>query len=332
MAISLVSTQALSRFRAALAAALLSLLAAVATGTAHAAMCSMDIDADGKTLPATDGLLMTRYLMGIRGSALVAGALGVGAARTAPADVEAFLATPCAQAGWVGQGSGRLNDTGISWGGEATTGNNATCAGATVAMQDCSLGRDADSALNTDADGAAGFSFTKISNSGDALPATAILGAGPNDWGCMYDNVTGLMWEIKTASGRRSSAHTYTWFSSDNSNNTNGTGTANGGTCDDVGQCDTEKYVQQTNLTPMCGHADWRLPKIEELVGIVHHGRTSPAIDPDWFPNTPDANFWSGTPSASGPSLARLVVFTSGFSQAANRSFPFRVRLVRAGH
>lgn len=331
MATSLVSLHRMSCFCTALGAALVLVFAAVMPATVHAAMCSMDIDADGKTLPATDGLLMTRYLMGIRGTALTAGALGVGAARTAPADIEAYLATPCSQAGWVGQGSGRLNDTGITWGGEVPTGNNATCTGATVAMQDCSLGRDADSALNGDTDGAAGFSFSKISNSGEMLPATALLGTGPNDWGCTYDNVTGLMWEIKTASGRRSSAHTYTWFSTDSSNNTTGTGTANGGTCGDSGQCDTEKYVQLTNLTPMCGHTDWRLPKIEELVGIVHHGRTYPAIDPDWFPNTPDANFWSGTPSASGPSLARLVVFISGYSQAANRSFPFRVRLVRTG-
>lgn len=123
-----------------------------------------------------------------------------------------------------------MNDTGISIGGEPLTGNNAACtsSGANIAQQDCGKGRDVNAALNGAADGAVGFSFTKISNSGAALPASATLGAGANDWACTYDNVTGLMWEVKTASGRRSQDHTYTWFSSDASNNLGVTGTAAG--------------------------------------------------------------------------------------------------------
>ena len=73
--------------------------------TVHAAVCSMDIDGNGRIEATTDGLLMTRYILGIRGPALTNGALGVGAARTDPADIAAYLACPCIQGGWVGQGS-----------------------------------------------------------------------------------------------------------------------------------------------------------------------------------------------------------------------------------
>ena len=40
----------------------------------------------------TDGLVIVRYLFGLRGSALVAGAIGVGATRTTP-QIEAYIQT-----------------------------------------------------------------------------------------------------------------------------------------------------------------------------------------------------------------------------------------------
>ena len=62
--------------------------------TTHAAVCSMDIDANGRIEATTDGLLMNRYIPGIRGPALTNGAPGVGAARTDPVDIAAYLAVP----------------------------------------------------------------------------------------------------------------------------------------------------------------------------------------------------------------------------------------------
>ncbi|MEQ1597151.1 MAG: Ig-like domain repeat protein [Casimicrobium sp.] len=50
-----------------------------------------DADLDGRVLPLTDGLLVTRYLLGLRGAALTQGAIGPNAFRTAPANVEAYL-------------------------------------------------------------------------------------------------------------------------------------------------------------------------------------------------------------------------------------------------
>jgi Protein of unknown function (DUF1566) len=301
--------------------------------TANANVCNLDIDANGQIDATTDALLITRYILGIRGAALTQNALGGGAARTSSADIEAYLAKPCAQAGWVARGSGRLNDTGINFGGEATSGNNAGCTStnASIAQQDCSNGRDVNAALNGSADGAVGFSFTKISNSGNPLPASAALGTGVNDWACTYDNVTGLMWEVKTASGRRSSAHTYTWFSTDASSNGGATGTANGGACGDAGQCDTEKYTQLTNLITLCGRSDWRMPHVKELESIVNFSSVNPAIDTAWFPNTPASIFWSGSPDAGDAPSAWHVNFYYGDAYYGDRGYGDRVRLVRAG-
>jgi hypothetical protein len=45
------------------------------------------------------------------------------------------------------------------------------------------------------------------------------------------------------------------------------------------------------------GNDDWRLPSLQELAGLVHHGRHSPAIDPVAFPDTPSDRFWTSSPS-----------------------------------
>jgi Protein of unknown function (DUF1566) len=319
--------------RSALSAAAGLLCALLLPLTSAQAMCSPDVDGNGQVTATTDGLLVARYLLGIRGAALTAGALAPDATRTLPANIEAYIATPCLQAGWVGRGTGRLNDTGIVFGGEDFDGNNVGCTGVSIAQQDCSKGRDAIPALNSNANGKAGFHFTKISNSGAPLPAAAALGAGANDWACTYDNVTGLMWEVKTASGRRSSAYTYTWFSTDASSNAGAIGTASGGACFDVGQCDTEKFAQLVNVAGLCGRSDWRMPHLKELQSIVDFGVTDPAIDPDYFPNTPASFFWSGSPDAGSSIYAWFVNFGNGHANVniEGRSLAFPVRVVRTG-
>lgn len=52
---------------------------------------SFDIDGDQSALPATDGLLALRYLLGFRGNALIDGAVSITATRTSSADIEAYL-------------------------------------------------------------------------------------------------------------------------------------------------------------------------------------------------------------------------------------------------
>ena len=236
--------------------------------------------------------------------------------------------------------TGLLNDTGITFCGDATT-NTADCGvvatdGGSFPRQDARYGWDAQAAagqLAKTGGGGAGFDFTKITNNGTVLPAnsTAALGTGPMDWACTRDNVTNLIWEVKTTSGLRSQSHTYSWYNSVDTNNNGGNpGTQSGGTCFATGRCDTEKFVQDVKAAGLCGASDWRMPTVKELEGIADLGRVNPTIDPTYFPNTPPSSyFWSGSPYAHSSNSAWWVYL--GFANAFVRSNGYSVRLVRAG-
>jgi len=51
----------------------------------------LDVDGNGLTDAYTDGLLLIRYLFGLRGPALVSGAVGTGATRTTAAEIEQYI-------------------------------------------------------------------------------------------------------------------------------------------------------------------------------------------------------------------------------------------------
>jgi len=52
---------------------------------------TLDVDDNGAADALTDGLLVIRYLFGLRGTALTQGALGVGAKRTIATDIGTYL-------------------------------------------------------------------------------------------------------------------------------------------------------------------------------------------------------------------------------------------------
>ena len=54
---------------------------------------SLDVDNNAKTDALTDGLMILRYLFGLRGAPLIAGALGTGAQRTTAATIEPYIAS-----------------------------------------------------------------------------------------------------------------------------------------------------------------------------------------------------------------------------------------------
>lgn len=235
-------------------------------------------------------------------------------------------------------GPGVLNDTGITFCGDDSS-NTANCAtlgsdGGRYPRQDATKGRDASASarqLVKVGGGSAGFDFTKIANNGGVLPATAVLGGGSTDWACTRDNLTGLTWEIKTTSGLRSLSHTYTWYNSDNASNGGSVGTFSDGTCYQSGRCDTEKFVQDVNAAGLCGSSAWRMPTVKELEGIADLGRTNPAIDPTYFPNTSRSFFWSGSPYAGSSFNAWVVSFLRGDAVNKFRDSGYLVRLVRGG-
>ena len=236
--------------------------------------------------------------------------------------------------GWSCAVAAGLNDTGFTTCADAS-GATVSCTAATAVQgQDARYGRDAAAgtgALTKVGGGANGFDFTKISNStanvpGVALASSAALGTGANDWGCTYDNTTGLMWEVKTTSGLRNAIWDYSWYSSNAATNGGDVGTLGGSQCTTPGRCDTEKYTQDVNSVGMCGRNDWRMPTIRELFGLTRLSDGS--IDGGYFPNS-RGGYWSGTSYLSAFSNALIAAGNNTSPLPKYRAQP--VRLVRVG-
>jgi hypothetical protein len=251
-----------------------------------------------------------------------------------------------------------LNDTGIDVCRDLTTLQDTkvdatgNCTIAQHGRQDARFGRDAAAAkgaIGKAGGGGKGFDFTKISNAGKPLAAGAKPGDTDSDWACTYDNHTGLMWEVKKMSpnGPRSMEYTYTWY--DGINNYNGIPGSRelSVTCETAGHCNTQAFVEDANLTKLCGHNDWRMPTINELSFLADRGRFAPTIDPTFFPYTatelpPASNvttdpaisaavYWSATPHAGFLGYAWAVGFMYGSVYHYAFSEAHRVRLVRTG-
>jgi hypothetical protein len=78
--------------------------------------------------------------------------------------------------------------------------------------------------------------------------------------------------------------------------------------------------------------AEWRLPVLKELSSIVsarEAEENKAAIDPNAFPATPVARFW--TSSSTGPGYFTFVGFSDGSAGEAPRATSAAVRLVRGG-
>jgi len=223
-----------------------------------------------------------------------------------------------------------INDTGIVDCSDNDTTLDCSVTATTHSGQDADYGRDV--THDDDTDGHAGFSFSRICNSGELAgegncPLAAVLGTSVNDWACTKDNVTGLIWEVKSdGGGLRDKDNTYTWYNTDGAVNGGDAGTQDGGACFDV--CDTQGYVQNVNVQGLCGANDWRMPTKNELRNIVNLDAYFPGIDTDYFPNAQPLNYWSASPNTIS-AAAWYVEFHYGRSDSSSKERDFNVRLVR---
>jgi len=238
----------------------------------------------------------------------------------------------------------QLNDTG------QITCYNATAATGTVSPatndpetagfdeQDCTRGAAAADALGaqTKIGGSStpGRDYTKIANNGSVLSASATLGSNPTDWACTRDNITGLIWEVKTDDGGlRDKDNFYTWYNADGNVNGGNAGTAAGANCNaTLANCNTTAFRDAVNAASLCGVTDWRLPTAKELQSLVDYGHgAGPSIDQVWFPNTLYYYYWSGQNYAPNASGAWVVYFGNGNLNAYSKGDDNAVRLVRGG-
>jgi len=162
-------------------------------------------------------------------------------------------------------------------------------------------------------------SFTKLDADGNDLPDTA------TSWTMVRDNVTGLIWEVKTDDGSvHDKDNTYTWYDSNPDTNGGNAGMPGDGT-------NTEDFINELNSSKYGGHSDWRLPSPEELQSIVDYGTKEPAINDSYFPNTMSSHYWSSNTYALYPGYAWDVYFGNGLVYGGSKWHTYYVRAVRAG-
>jgi Protein of unknown function (DUF1566) len=214
---------------------------------------------------------------------------------------------------WVASaaGTGQLPDSGIAnkqcyrQGSDELVWCKSAAALALNPVQDGMVGLDV--TRPAPKNGKLGFSYTKIAADGSKLPA------GATEWACVKDNITGLMWEVKTADGGlRDFNHTYTNYR-------------------DKSSGDASAFVVAVNAARLCGKRGWRLPTVDELQGLVDYGvdhnSGKPAIDGVYFRNTVAGAYWTSSPLVGYSDYAWYVDFGSGDVSYVNDGS--HVRLVR---
>lgn len=204
--------------------------------------------------------------------------------------------------------------------------------------QDGQRGRDiiaTNNMLTKAGRGEGGFDFTRLDDIGDEVDDVS------QPWRCVRDNVTGLVWEIKTTNGDlHGRRHTYSWYSEENNGGYSGPLNPATPSCS-LSDCNTQDFVEAVNAQGLCGFYDWKLPSHNELLSIVHFGKsTSPMLDTDYFPyadsgQTSNLWYWTSQTSVDGTNEeaqnAWAIDLSSGNDNFLNKSTAANVRLVRAG-
>jgi len=172
------------------------------------------------------------------------------------------------------------------------------------------------------------MSYTKLDGNGIALLDSA------TSWSMVKDNVTGLIWEMKTNedgvknyNDPNDADNTYSWYDSNPATNGGNAGTPSNGT-------DTEDFIKALNDANYGGYSDWRMPTIKELTYIVNYSiPLGPRINTGYFPNTARW-YWSSTTSASDTSYAWGVGFVYGhyyYAGPKDNGGNYYARAVRGG-
>jgi hypothetical protein len=195
--------------------------------------------------------------------------------------------------------------------GQTTCSNNNSIITCPQAGEDF-YGQDATYSINTQ-------SFSKLDSKGNDLPGSA------ENWTMVRDNVTGLIWEVKTdGAGIHDKYNRYTWY--DSNPNTNG---GYNGTSGDM--TDTEDFITTLNAEKFGGYSDWRIPTVKELATINSLEKYKPSINKNYFPHTMSAFYWSSTSRAGDTGYAWGEGFSDGRDGDLAKDSSYYVRAVRGG-
>jgi hypothetical protein len=95
---------------------------------------------------------------------------------------------------------------------------------------------------------------------------------------------------------------------------------------------DWQGALNEAQTSNFAGYNDWRVPNIKEIASIIEHRCKNPALNSNYFPNTPNNFEWSSTPSAANALRTWNMVMADGFTnQVGSRNAFGFVRLVRTG-
>ncbi len=140
-------------------------------------------------------------------------------------------------------------------------------------------------------------SYTKLDENGEETVS---------DWIMVKDNVTGLIWEVKTDDGTIHHQEDKYIF-------------------DDA----QSVFIADLNINTFGGYDNWRMPTLNELVSIVDYGTDAPNINAEYFSNTMSWYYWSSiTVPGTFDNMAWSLDFRYGIRGIIWRTEALHVRAV----
>lgn len=151
------------------------------------------------------------------------------------------------------------------------------------------------------------MSFTKLGKAGRTIADSAEWIDG---FRMVQDNNTGLVWEVKSPKKGDVNYYdeAYTWKKAQDS------------------------YIKELNKDKYGGFSDWRLPNKDELRSIIDYGRTGPAVDTRYFPNTKSDFYWTCVAYNMQKPFIWGIFFGLGSGICYTPNSKRFVRAVRAGN
>ncbi|QOC22506.1 DUF1566 domain-containing protein [Wenzhouxiangella sp. AB-CW3] len=152
------------------------------------------------------------------------------------------------------------------------------------------------------------------------------------DHHCIFDERTGLMWEVKREdAGLHQPGQQYSWYFADEQINMGEPGARDDGDCVNS-RCDTEGFASAVNEAGLCGFHDWRVPTRNEMMTLGDRrlmDETGLIVDPAWLPHVKAGEYWASETFRLYPQSAWAVDMRHGLDRADHKKEVKAVRLVR---